>query len=354
MAEDQMVKFDIKKAHVICVVGSGNIAHSLVGMLGNKANIEINILSTSNQRWNEISVYKNNILISKGMVNIVTNDVSKIIPQSDIIFFTVPVFAREKLLKKISPFVSTNTLIGSFPGTSGFDLLAQKHIVNKSINIFSSQRAPYISRIIEKGKCVNSTPKDSINIAVKNDSVMVKNLLSELLSMKINILDNFLEVNLSNSNPILHSARLYRLFKDYEPINVVYPREILFYEDWDNLSSEILLNADREFMGLVSKLNLKNIKSLKEHYQVGSEEQMTEKIISIEAFHGIKTPMVKVTNGFIPDIYSRYFMEDVLYGLNFINNYAQKLDMEVSTIKTICNWGKKLCMVNGKDLKSEE
>ena len=35
------------------------------------------------------------------MVEIVTNDASKIIPQSDIIIFTVPSFAREALLKKI-------------------------------------------------------------------------------------------------------------------------------------------------------------------------------------------------------------------------------------------------------------
>jgi hypothetical protein len=252
----------------------------------------------------------------------------------------VPSFLRKKKLELISQYVSNGTLIGSFPGTGGFDLLTNTYITNKKIDIFSSQRVPFIARIMNRGMSVKVSLKETMEIAVLKNKFAVKNLMENLFNMNVNVLNDFLEVNLSNSNPILHSARLYSLFYKYSS-EAGYSKEIYFYREWNDFASEILLDADDEFMCIVKKLNLTNVKSLKEYYEVNTIEEMTKKITSIEAFKDIKTPMIKIKGAYYPDFNSRYFTEDILYGLKFIRDYAQKLDIKIVTIDSIFNWAMK-------------
>jgi len=269
----------------------------------------------------------------EGHVELVSNNASCVIPASDIILFTLPSFARKKVLMQIAPYVSDNTLIGAFPGTSGFDEEVKKSILNNSINIFSAQRAPCIARVIRRGKSVNVTKKKSIHVFVEKEKNKVKALLEAILDMKVNLLDDFLEVNLSNSNPILHSARMYSLIKD----KLRYKDFILFYEKWDDKASTVLLQMDEEFMEIIQALNLKNVTSLKEHYGVETVEEMTKKIQSIEAFKGILMPMIKIDNELIPDVNSRYFTEDIGMGLKYIKDYALNVNVKTPVIDKVYN-----------------
>jgi len=315
----------------ICIIGSGNIAHALVAFVGSKADVNLKILSSSDKDWQEITTTHENRVL-KGKVELVTSN-PEIISKSDLILFTTPAFARDSILRKIAPFIKDNTIIGAFPGVGGFDISVKKYITNKNINIFSAQRVPYIARIIKEGKSVRATPKESINIAVLKDAKEVQNLLENLLGMRVNLLDDFLEVNLSNSNPILHSARLYELFENKKMLD----RKVLFYGEWSDRASEILLAMDSEFMQIIDKLKLKKVKSLMEHYEVKNIKEMTLKLSSINAFKGIYAPLIKTDGGYLPDTKSRYFTEDVEYGLKFIKDYANKLNIEIPTINRVYN-----------------
>jgi hypothetical protein len=158
-----------------------------------------------------------------------------------------------------------------------------------------------------------------IHIAVSRQEEEIQKILSNLLNMNIVLLDDFMEVNLTNSNPILHSARLYSLLqKKHFPIE----QEVLFYEEWDDDASKILLDMDEEFMLLVDKLGLKNIRSLKEHYGVIDPREMTKKMQSIEAFKGIKAPLKNDSNRYVFDTDSRYFQEDIGHDLAYILKIA--------------------------------
>jgi len=314
----------------ITIVGFGNIAHALIGCMSYEKIDKLFVLSESNIHTNTIKADCKN---HAGIINDITPLPEKIIPKSDMILFTVPSFARKKLLQKIAAYVQNDTLIGAFPGVGGFNEEVSSIIRNKSLNVFSSQRVPYIARMIEKGVSVHVTPKDSIAIAAEKDHREVQETLRSLLDMNIELLNDFMEVNLSNSNPILHTARLYSLFHE----NKVYDKVVMFYEEWDDASSEILLSMDEEFMKLVKKLNLKNIKSLKEHYEVSTVNEMTKKIKSIDAFKNIPAPMTVINDKYVPDMQSRYFMEDVNIGLKFIRDNARKMDVNIPTIDHVYN-----------------
>ncbi len=321
----------------ITIIGFGNIAHALISCI-KRTNIEkIFVLSNQEYEMNNIMVECSSEF-SRGTIDIITSFPEKIISKSNVILFTTPAFTRRDILKKISPYIQDNALIGAFPGIGGFDEEVLSIIKNTNINIFSSQRVPYIARILKKGESVKVTKKENIFVAIKNNKIEIKYLLENLLDMDIYVLDNFLEVNLSNSNPILHTARLFSLFNS----KTVYQSPILFYEEWDDKSSDLLLKMNSEFMQIVNKMDLKNIKSLEEHYGVNSVYTMTEKIKSIEAFRGIYTPMKELDGGYLPDINSRYFTEDVAVGLKYIKEYSKKLNIDTPIIDYVYNSLKKL------------
>lgn len=316
----------------ICIVGSGNIAHALIALLGHEN--EINILSSSFFDVNEIIGYTDGVEKFRGTINTISSDPKDVIPESEMIIFTVPAFVRKEYLLKIKDYIDKNCYICSLPGIGGFDEEVKDIFGNNELKIISAQRVPCISRIIKKGESVNMTLKDSMFVATNIDKSKIKLLLENIFKIRIKILDDFMEVNLSNSNPILHSARLYSLFKNYKK-NIYYKEAIPFYENWNDEASEILLQMDEEFMKIVDKLNLKNVKSLKEHYEIRNTEEMTNKIRSINAFKGVYTPMIQTTNGYIPNFDSRYFTEDINIGLKYIIDVSEKIGLNSSFLKHI-------------------
>jgi hypothetical protein len=313
----------------ITIIGFGNIAHALVAYLGKKDDINVSILSSNSlASINEVSLLDNASI--KGNIQTISNNPSDVIPDSDLILFCVPSHVREALLVKIAPYVLDNAIIGSFPGIGGFYESVSK-IINKDITIFASQRVPYIARVVQKGKLVDASIKDEIKIAVNKQQLHIKQLLENLLDMKVTILDSFMEVDLTNSNPILHSARLYSLINNYD-----YPfdEDILFYRQWDDNASKILLQMDEEFMQLVAKLKL-NINSLKIHYGVKDYKEMTTKLQNIKAFKSIQTPLIKRNDKYYFDIKSRYFQEDISHDLAYIIKIADLYEVNIPKIKHI-------------------
>ena len=55
------------------------------------------------------------------------------------------------------------------------------------------------------------------------------------------------------SNPILYTARLKTLFGDWH-VGIVYKSVPLFYEKWDDASSELLLACDEEVQDICKAL----------------------------------------------------------------------------------------------------
>ena len=130
------------------------------------------------------------------------------------------------------------------------------------------------------------------------------------------------------------------IFKDYKP-GTVYPALPLFYEEWDDASSELLFRCDEEVQRICRALpmfNLSFVRSLKEHYESAAPHQLTEKIRSIKAFKGLPTPAAETTGGYIPDLHSRYFTADFSYGLSVIVQIAQFAGAEVPALKAVLSW----------------
>lgn len=294
----------------------------------------------------------------------VSSDPKAVISNADIIISTLPSQVFPVVLKSIEDYIREGTWIGVMPGSGGVEFYCKELIEKKKCVLFGFQRVHGISRIKEYGHSVYDLGKKKELFIAAWPSSEVENvccLMESLLKIKCTMLPNYLSVTFTPSNPILHTTRLYAMFKDYEE-GVYWDRNIQFYSEWNNKASEMLLACDEELQNIcnaIEGLDLKDVLSLKEYYESDSIEKMTNKIRSIEAFKGIESPMIEVNGKFIPDFKSRYFLEDYPYGLCIIKGFGDVVGIKTPSIDKVLAWYEKVSNVEyyvdgkfiGKDLK---
>lgn len=325
----------------ICICGGGSLGIVCAGIFVNQGH-EVNILTGHPDKWSkQISVLDQKKKVYSGCLSMVTENPKVAITRCEIILLCVPGYLIEKTLTNIKPYLSDETIVGSIVSSTGFFFIAHD-ILESQYCLFGFQRVPFISRVREYGAVGDLLGyKDSLNVAIENscNKESLRITLEELFLTPIKLLDSFYEASLTNSNPILHTGRLYSMWKNYN--GEIYKSQGLFYSEWTEDASELLIAMDSEFMSLIKKLRLKEdaIPSLLDYYESKDAASLTNKIKSIPAFKNILSPMKEMCGGWVPDFNSRYFTEDFPYGLRFIRDLALKYDVQIPTIEKVYKWG---------------
>ena len=327
----------------ICICGGGSTGHVLAGYLSGKDKACVNILTTRPDKWSntlKINLPDGGALVGK--LNVVTDNPSKVITQCDIVLLCLPGFAIKEELLKIEPNVKPGTYVGSVFSSTGFFFEAMK-IFSNDVKLFGFQRVPFISRVKEYGSEANLMGyKSSLNIAVENtdDKEVFRGEIDRMLDVPVMLLKNYYEASFTNSNPILHPARLYSMFKDWHE-GMVFDYNVAFYEEWDDFSSDLLIKMGAEFFKLNAKLPVRKdyLLTLLGYYESHDAQSLTKKISSIAGFKGIMAPMKQVEGGWIQDFKSRYFIEDFPFGLRYIYEKDQEMGVETTVIKEVLEWG---------------
>lgn len=330
----------------ICICGGGGLGHTCAGVLSNKENVTVDLLTNRPDQWNHryvVNLPDGKPLIGK--LDTITDNPEKVIPQADIVFFCLPAFRVETEILRIKPYLRVDTLVGAVFGCTGFFIFAHKHLPAEA-KLFALQRVPYISRVVEYGKEANLLGyRDQLIMAVENvdDKEYFRMQVETLFGEKTVLADSFYEVTLSNSNPILHTGRLYTMWKDWD--GTPYDRCSLFYHEWTNEASELEIEMDKEFFSLLKKLNVntKHISTLLEHYESSNAEQMTAKLHSIDSLSTILSPMKQISGRWVPDFKSRYFTEDFPFGLRSIYELAVDNNIYCPHIEKVYKWGMSVC-----------
>ena len=270
----------------------------------------------------------------------ISDNPSEVIPNAEIILLCLPGFAIRETLKTIQPYVTTQ-YVGSVVCSSGF-FFAAHEIFSKETSLYGFQRVPFVSRVEKYGEKANLLGfRERLYMVCENiaNQQELADFWAEHLCTPVSLLDNYLEVSLTNSNPLLHPSRLYGMWHDWHE-GVVYEHRPLFYKEWNDLSSETYINCDNEFQQLTKVLGI-HITDVLTYYESHDAHSMTKKFQSIASLSTILSPMKQVDNGWIPDFQDRYFTEDFPYGLQVIKNLALKNRIETPTIDKVLAWSKK-------------
>lgn len=330
----------------ITICGGGSLGHTCAGMFSRLGDVKVNMLTNHPERWNrcfDVFTHKGDVLHAR--LEKISASPEDLIPVSDIVLFCLPAFMVEEEVKKIAPFIRFEAMVGTVVGNSGFFLYCHKYLPAGTC-LFGFQRVPYVSRVIEYGKSANLLG-DRPRLIVAEENISDRNafgaMLKRLFDEDIVFADSYYEVTLSNSNPILHTGRLYTMWKDWD--GAPFEECGLFYKDWTVEASALEIRMDEEFFRLLEALNVntEHIDTLLEHYEADDALEMTRKIQTIESFQSIKSPMVQTDKGWMPDFGSRYFTEDFPFGLRMIRDLAHENGVECPAIDMVYEWGMSKC-----------
>ena len=326
----------------ICICGGGNLGHVCAGFLSAQTDVEVNLLTTHPESWSStIEVDDPEGKTYHGHLSCISSNPAEALSSADIVLLCLPGYAIHPTLLKIAPYISDSVWVGSVVSSTGFFFEAMKVLPENPL--FGFQRVPFISRITEYGhRAALKGYKKSLSVAVEQtvDKQLVRQKLQGLFAVPIILMDSYYEVSLSNSNPLLHPARLYTMWKDWYP-GVVYEKNPFFYSDWTLEASELLLQMDDEFQALLRVLHIREgaIPTILDYYDCSDAKSLTQKFHDIPAFKGILSPVLQTPEGFIPDFHSRYFTDDFPYGMRYIVDLAHKNDIDIPVIQTVYDWG---------------
>ena len=327
----------------VCICGGGNLGHVVAGFLAAHGDCEVSLLTRHPERWQqqlEITTPDGEVL--KGRSKAISSDPAEVVSHADIVLLCLPGFSISDVLKQIAPALTQKTAVGSIVCSTGFFFEAFK-ILPSQTPLFGFQRVPFISRLKEYGRSaylLGYKPNLSIAIEQSNNKEELRADIELLFKAPTILLSSYYEVSLTNSNPLLHPSRLYSLWKDWHE-GVVYPKESLFYEEWTIEAANYLIKMDHEFQQLLDVLPVTkgSIPTILDYYESTDAASLTNKLQSIQAFKGIKSPMKKVDGGYIPDFCSRYFTEDFPYGLQIVQQQARQHGISTPMIDEILKWG---------------
>jgi len=332
----------------ICICGGGNLGHVTAGFFAAQDDLQVSVLTTQPERWTQyLKVVDGHGKTYRGKLDRISSDAKQVIPGSDIVLVCLPGFAIHDMLCYIAPCLDKKTWVGTVVASTGFFFEAMKVLPQKQ-PLFGFQRVPFISRIINYGHVAELKGyKESLSVAVEHTEKkeVVRTTLEKIFKTPTKLLDSYYEASLSNSNPLLHTSRLYTMWNNWEP-GIAYDSNSDFYADWTKEASQLLISMDEEFQKLLKRIGLREgaIPSVLSYYESYDADSLTKKIQSIPAFKGISSPMILNKNGkYEPDLGSRYFTEDFPYGMRFIVETAHEYNVATPIIDEVYQWGIDKC-----------
>ena len=194
-------------------------------------------------------------LTLRGKIERISNQPSEVIPGADVVLLCLPGFMIEQQLRLLKDYLLPQTFVGSVFSSTGFFFEALQ-ILDAHQPLWGFQRVPFISRVETYGQSAHLLGyKEAHNIAVEQVGEADKRAFAELMATwferPVRLLHNYYEASLTNSNPLLHTSRLYTMFGgDNE--GRTYERMLLFYEEWTEEAADLYIKMDEEFFRLLS------------------------------------------------------------------------------------------------------
>jgi len=352
----------------VCITGAGNAAHVFIPYFV-KQGFEVTVFASFKDEAERlqkgcdenggITIFDrqdpSNTFEYKGMPKAISKHAVDVVPQADYIIAALPSFAIGPTLTAIKDHLKEGSIIFVLPGMGGADFVAKEVLKNELASGKTTMAGvvpmPLNCRITDFGKRVElSALKQTYDVATlpsRNAGVAARAFQS-LLNKPTNVIGNYAGINLHCSNPNLHPGRLYRMWKGYKE-GTVYPENPLFYEAWDDESTEWLMKINDERLNIWKTIVEKypETGALNQvphmfHYikaiygpQVKDPSTFTTAIRTCDGYKGFRCPMKEVEGGWVPDFANRYFTEDLPEGVAMYKGIADLAGVETPVIDEI-------------------
>lgn len=321
----------------VCIVGAGNIGLAMAGVMASRGNeVVVYTKKELDPEGLELHDVENGrVYSSLGVTYESRMEIA--LSGKDYIFCTYPAFLRASFIAEAEPFVGRGCRLGFIPGYGGAEYMCRSMVEN-GVEVFGFQRVPFVARQ-ENGRIANILSRKSMLYVASIPKASLSEICSDmesLIGIPVTELNEYLAVTLAPSNPLLHLTGLYNVFKDYQRGDS-FDRQLMFYEEWNDETSELLLRYDDELQEICNRipLDLEEVVPLRTYYESPTAEEMTRKLKSIKAFEVVQVPLVEDGGRFYPDWNSRMFIEDFPFGIAIIKYLALLTEVATPAIDLI-------------------
>merc|ERR1719223_2405238 len=303
-----------------------------------------------------------NVKEYKGTPSVVSKNAADAVPQADIIIIALPSFAIKGVLTGVKPHLKQGVTIYIMPGQGGADFVAKEVLGDEcragKCTVAGIIPMPLNCRIMEWGSKVDlaalKTCYDLASVPAKNSNAAAEALSALLAGRPVKSIGNYAGIALHASNPNNHPGRLMGLFGDHTE-GKTYPENPLFYDDWDEKSSEggQKISDERKLVWeTICRLKPgtgtpEQVPTLKDYMtsiysdQIRDKSSVTGVFKTNDGLKGFRCPMKQEGEAWVIDFKNRYFMEDIPDGLCMYKGIAEILEVPTPTIDFIIEFFQK-------------
>ena len=352
---------------IITIVGGGNGGHVLAGIAGAHPGVEVRLLTRRPKAFSgrEIRVERPGIgggPTMTGTIDAVSSDPASVLPGSHLVVWCGPVVATRDVFADIAPYVqptaSHTTYVGCLFAQGCVHLMARQ-VLGRTVPFFALQSIPWLCRTLEAGKaCEIVGCKKYTNLActARVNFTWLRRAFEPLCLVPLVRLADFAAIVLNPANQIIHPARYWGIFKDWDGSTPIAPDCIPWlYRDFDDASAEALTGLDdelqrikKDLLVLTPELDLEPIKPLQERIiaqygdQVADKRTLKSTMATNQAYSMAKTPVKPVAGGVVPNAEHRVVQDDIPHGLCVLKDIAQQLAHRTPWIDRMIIWHQEL------------
>jgi opine dehydrogenase len=331
----------------VTIIGGGNMGMCLAGVISRLQDYDVTLCASHPQSFGDtIDVVDDELGITYRSGLFKTTDcIEEAVRDADFIYCTYPAFLRQKFIECAENSVKRGAILGFIPAYGGVEFFCGD-LIDKGVIIFGLQKPPYVCRTKERGKVaglMSKKPKLFEAAIPYAESSRVARFLEDMLQIKTEVLPNYMNVTLLPGNPLLHTSGSYYYLRDYKK-GQTFSEQIYYYQSWNDSCSEIICAFSDEMEAVCNKLpiDLSGVKSIQEYYESPTPKALTKKFHSIPSFYPLTLPMIHKAEGYYPDFQSRFFTEDIPFGVCIIKALALIAGIETPTADQILAWYQKM------------
>ncbi|MDE6501602.1 MAG: NAD/NADP octopine/nopaline dehydrogenase family protein [Ruminococcus sp.] len=327
----------------ITVLGGGNIGMSLVGEISRIKGYDVTLYTSKPEKFDsriDVVDDERNMTFKSGVFKSTAN-LREAVVDADVLLCTLPAFMRKKLIEDITEDIKPTAVLGFVPGYGGAEMYC-RNLLDKGVTIFGLQKVPYVSRTKEVGKVAGIMARKTklyVSAIPCSKTDEIAELLEDMLLIKTQSLKNYMSATLLPGNPLLHTSGSYVYLKDYKK-GYHYPEQIYYYQSWVDECSKVICDFSDEMMSICKALpiDLSEVQSIQEYYESPTPQKLTVKFHTIPSFQPLTLPMIHDEEGFMPDFNSRFYTEDIPFGVCILKGLALIVNVETPTIDAILDW----------------
>jgi len=293
----------------------------------------------------------------------VGHSIEKAIEHAELIVLVGPAYSTQPFAEALKPHIKKGQHVIVCPGSTGGGLVVKKELNlafdDDSIIIAETSTLPYATRNIEPGKVyIYNRLKGGLYIAaLPMDKTAFMMEQFDQIYQAFEASDHYFQTMLQNANPVIHPAVSLLNAGRIDNPDV----DFLFYEEGVTPSVGRLVEAtDNERIKIGKTLGVNvlpdTLIGVRQGYMLEADYETGYS--KAPGFKGVMAP---------PQLDNRYINEDVGYGLVFMKELADKLNLETPIIDSIINiasvvmkrdfWGEKrrsLALLGLEGLTAEE